>query len=180
MSEEITIPPEKVDALYERLDREAEASGYHFNPEREFTWDLVEGLLINEERYSYWAYPCRLAEGDKQKDLDIICPCDYRGPDLLDWERATAFSTSPTMFREVSENSSLSRSVVHLMRASAPRTALPVHRPSLARRLPFPSGAAGSAATFAPAGSRLASALSAKPNKTALNVFGKGYIVPLH
>jgi len=85
MSEEITIPPEKVDALYERLDREAEASGYHLNPDHDFTWDLVEGLLINEERYGYWACPCRLAEGDKQKDLDIICPCDYRDPDLLDW-----------------------------------------------------------------------------------------------
>jgi ferredoxin-thioredoxin reductase catalytic chain len=85
MSEEIIIPLEKVDALYKRLDREAEASGYHLNPDREFTWDLVEGLLTNEERYGYWACPCRLAEGDKQKDLDIICPCDYRDPDLLDW-----------------------------------------------------------------------------------------------
>ncbi len=38
MSEEITIPPEKVDALYERLDREAEASGYHLlNPDHAFT-----------------------------------------------------------------------------------------------------------------------------------------------
>jgi ferredoxin-thioredoxin reductase catalytic chain len=85
MNEEITIPTEKVDALYERLDREAEASGYHLNPDREVTWDLVKGLLINEQRYGYWACPCRLATGDKQKDLDIICPCDYRDPDLVDW-----------------------------------------------------------------------------------------------
>ena len=85
MNEEITIPVEKVDALYERLDREAEASGYHLNPDREFTWELVEGLLINEQRYGYGACPCRLAAGDKQKDLDIICPCDYRDADLLDW-----------------------------------------------------------------------------------------------
>lgn len=85
MSQEISIAPQNVDALYERLDREAEASGYHLNPDHEFTWDLVEGLLINEERYAYWACPCRLADGDKQKDLDIICPCDYRDADLLDW-----------------------------------------------------------------------------------------------
>jgi len=26
--------------------------------------------------------PCRLAEGVREKDLDIICPCDYRDPDL--------------------------------------------------------------------------------------------------
>jgi len=85
VNEEITIFPEKVEALYERLDREAEASGYHLNPDREFTLDLVEGLLTNEQRYGYWACPCRLATGDKQKDLDIICPCDYRDPDLVDW-----------------------------------------------------------------------------------------------
>jgi len=86
--EEITaedISQEEVDALYERLDREAEAAGYHLNPDVEFTKDLVRGLLVNEKRYGYWACPCRLASGEKQKDLDIICPCDYRDPDLLDW-----------------------------------------------------------------------------------------------
>ncbi len=83
--EEITVTQEEIDALYERLDREAEAAGYHLNPDVEFTKDLVEGLLVNEKRYGYWACPCRLASGDKQKDLDIICPCDYRDPDLLDW-----------------------------------------------------------------------------------------------
>ena len=79
------IPKDEIDALVERLDREAEASGYHLNPDREFTRELVEGLLTNERRYGYWACPCRLANGDKQQDLDIICPCDYRDPDLLDW-----------------------------------------------------------------------------------------------
>lgn len=86
MSEEIAVSPDQVDALYERLDQEAEASGYHLNPDREFTRGLVEGLLINEQRYGYQSCPCRLATGDKQRDLDIICPCDYRDPDLTDWE----------------------------------------------------------------------------------------------
>jgi len=54
------IPKEEIDALYERLDREAEASGYHLNPDEEFTRELVEGLLVNERRYDYWACPCRL------------------------------------------------------------------------------------------------------------------------
>jgi ferredoxin-thioredoxin reductase catalytic chain len=85
VNEEIAIPTEKVDVLYEQLDREAEASGYHLNPDREFTRELVKGLLTNEGRYGYLACPCRLATGDKQHDLDIICPCDYRDSDLLDW-----------------------------------------------------------------------------------------------
>lgn len=85
MSDQLTIAPQDVDALHERLNRDAEASGYHLNPDQEFTRALAEGLLINERRYGYRACPCRLAAGEKQKDLDIICPCDYRDPDLADW-----------------------------------------------------------------------------------------------
>ena len=52
------------------------------NPDVDFALDLMDGLLTNEERYGYWACPCRLADGTREKDLDIICPCDYRDPDL--------------------------------------------------------------------------------------------------
>jgi ferredoxin-thioredoxin reductase catalytic subunit len=76
------IPDAAVDALLDKLQREAEASGYHLNPDREFTRELVRGLLVNQERYGYWACPCRLAGGDRAGDLDIICPCDYRDADL--------------------------------------------------------------------------------------------------
>jgi ferredoxin-thioredoxin reductase catalytic subunit len=85
MNEEIAISSEDVDALHEKLDREAEAAGYHLNPDEAFTRELVKGLLVNEARYGYWSCPCRLASGDRKQDLDIICPCDYRDPDLLDW-----------------------------------------------------------------------------------------------
>jgi ferredoxin-thioredoxin reductase catalytic subunit len=85
MSDARDISQEDIDKLYERLNREAQAGGYNLNPDVEFTKGLVEGLLINEGRYGYWACPCRLAEGEREKDLDIICPCDYRDPDLIDW-----------------------------------------------------------------------------------------------
>ncbi len=84
MSEDGPVSPEQVDALCKQLDEEAEASGYHLNPDRDFTRALVEGLLINERRYGYRNCPCRLSANDRQKDVDIICPCDYRDPDLLD------------------------------------------------------------------------------------------------
>ena len=73
---------QEAQALYERLKREGEAAGYYLNPDVEFVLDLMEGLLANEERYGYWSCPCRLADGVREKDLDIICPCDYRDPDL--------------------------------------------------------------------------------------------------
>lgn len=72
-------------ALLEKLDKEAERSGYHLNPNREFTLGLMEGLLANEARYGYQACPCRLASGVREEDLDIVCPCDYRDPDLSDF-----------------------------------------------------------------------------------------------
>jgi ferredoxin-thioredoxin reductase catalytic subunit len=74
-----------INKYYKKLKREAEASGYYLNPDEKFTKDLIKGLLINEKRYTYWACPCRLASGNKSKDLDIICPCYYRDEDILEY-----------------------------------------------------------------------------------------------
>ena len=82
---DIQVNDKEIEELYERLYKEAEASGYHLHPDVEFTKDLIRGLLINEKRYGYWACPCRLAAGVKDQDLDIICPCDYRDPDLSEY-----------------------------------------------------------------------------------------------
>ena len=85
MNGELALPQPEIESLYQRLNREAEAGGYHLNPEAEFAKELVKGLLVNARRYGYWACPCRLASGDKKEDLDIICPCDYRDPDIGDY-----------------------------------------------------------------------------------------------
>ena len=69
-------------ALYQRLKREGEAAGYYLNPDVDFVLDLMDGMLTNEGRYGYGSCPCRLADGAREQDLDIICPCDYRDPDL--------------------------------------------------------------------------------------------------
>lgn len=78
------IPQEQVDALVRTLDSEAKEGGYNLNPDVEFTKDLAYSLLVNQERYGYQACPCRLATGNKEDDLDIICPCDYRDADILE------------------------------------------------------------------------------------------------
>jgi ferredoxin-thioredoxin reductase catalytic subunit len=82
MENKITIEDALVEVLFKKLKKEAEDSGYHLNPDIEFTKELIRSLLINEKRYGYSACPCRLASGIKEKDLDIICPCDYRDADL--------------------------------------------------------------------------------------------------
>ena len=81
----IEIKPEDVAATYLILQKEAKDGGYRLNPDAEFTKNLVAGLMKNEQRYGYRACPCRLASGKKEQDQDIICPCDYRDPDLNDF-----------------------------------------------------------------------------------------------
>ena len=73
---------EEIQARYEKIKREAEEGGYHLNPDQAFTMNLVRGLLVNEQRYGYPSCPCRISFGKREEDLDIICPCDYRDPDL--------------------------------------------------------------------------------------------------
>ena len=85
MGNESTELEKQIDALYEKLRKDAENAGYHLNPDVAFTKDLIRGLLVNDQRYGYRACPCRLASGDRDEDLDIICPCDYRDPDLDDY-----------------------------------------------------------------------------------------------
>jgi ferredoxin-thioredoxin reductase catalytic subunit len=75
----------EVDRIYTTIKREAEDGGYHLNPDTVFVRALVQGLIRNERRYGYRACPCRLASGKMEEDLDIICPCDYRDPDLDDF-----------------------------------------------------------------------------------------------
>lgn len=79
------VSEEQVDIVYRRLKDQVEKSGYHLNPEVEFTKDLVRGLLENEIRYGYWCCPCRLSASNLEEDLDIVCPCYYRDPDLNDY-----------------------------------------------------------------------------------------------
>lgn len=72
----------RAEELADKLGRAAKAGGYNLNPDREMVVMLCEGLVQNIDTHGYMGCPCRLLEGDKSKDLDIICPCDYRDPDL--------------------------------------------------------------------------------------------------
>jgi len=75
-----------VDSYYHKVKEEAESAGYILNNDIEFTKGLLKNILINIDRYGYGACPCRLASGERNEDLDIICPCDYRDPDLNEYD----------------------------------------------------------------------------------------------
>jgi ferredoxin-thioredoxin reductase catalytic subunit len=75
----------EVEKYYQKVKKDAESSGYHLNGDVDFTKELLKSILLNIKRYGYGACPCRLASGDREDDLDLICPCDYRDPDLVDY-----------------------------------------------------------------------------------------------
>jgi ferredoxin-thioredoxin reductase catalytic subunit len=85
VSEEISVTQAEVDRAYEKYKKDAESGGYHLNPDLDFAKGLITGLLVNERRYGYQSCPCRLAAGEKREDLDIICPCDYRDQDVMEY-----------------------------------------------------------------------------------------------
>jgi ferredoxin-thioredoxin reductase catalytic subunit len=71
--------------LYQQLKKINEPKGYFFNVNMEHTMFLIEGLITNRERYGYMCCPCRLALEDFEADRDIVCPCDYRKPDVEEY-----------------------------------------------------------------------------------------------
>ena len=71
--------------LYERMEKVQAAKGYYFNEDKQRTFELLESLLENKERYGYLGCPCRLLSADREADRDIICPCVYSVPDIEDY-----------------------------------------------------------------------------------------------
>ena len=71
--------------LYEMMKKVQEPKGYYFNADRERTFELLDALIQNKERYGYMGCPCRLLSGDRENDRDIICPCSYSVPDIAEF-----------------------------------------------------------------------------------------------
>ena len=52
-----TVTPEEVDSPYDRLKKEAEAGGYHLNPDPEFARALVRGSPPSTRRAVWISRP---------------------------------------------------------------------------------------------------------------------------
>ncbi|MEM2133689.1 MAG: ferredoxin-thioredoxin reductase catalytic domain-containing protein [Candidatus Freyarchaeota archaeon] len=74
-----------LEEVQKRAESDAKTYGYYLNPDPEFLKGLIEGLKKNWDRYGYPSCPCRLASGNIEIDRDIICPCDYRDPDVAEY-----------------------------------------------------------------------------------------------
>ena len=74
-----------IEQVRKRAEADAKTYGYFLTPQPELLQMFLEGLKTNEERYGYPSCPCRLATGNFEIDRDIICPCDYRDPDVAEF-----------------------------------------------------------------------------------------------
>jgi ferredoxin-thioredoxin reductase catalytic subunit/rubredoxin len=74
-----------IDDLYDEIKMIAQEEGYQLNPVQEDLDDILQGILDNEQRYGYRSCPCRMASGVIADDMDIICPCNYRDADLVEY-----------------------------------------------------------------------------------------------
>jgi ferredoxin-thioredoxin reductase catalytic subunit/rubredoxin len=68
-----------------RAEADAKTYGYYLTPQPDLLQGFLEGLKTNEDRYGYPLCPCRLTSGNYEFDRDIICPCDYRDPDIAQY-----------------------------------------------------------------------------------------------
>lgn len=74
-----------IEEIKRRAERDARSRGIYLTSDEKLLNDLLLGLKENEGRYGYFSCPCRIASGNFELDRDIICPCDYRDPDVLDY-----------------------------------------------------------------------------------------------
>lgn len=63
----------------------AKHQNWELNTDEDFLDSLVDGLTVNYNRHGYYLCPCRESWGTREKDKDVICPCDYCRPDLEEY-----------------------------------------------------------------------------------------------
>lgn len=74
-----------IEQVRKRAEADAKTFGYYLTPQPNLLTAFLEGLKTNEDRYGYPLCPCRLTSGIFDYDRDIICPCDYRDPDVAEY-----------------------------------------------------------------------------------------------
>jgi ferredoxin-thioredoxin reductase catalytic subunit/rubredoxin len=74
-----------LEEVRKRAEADAKTYGYYLTPQPDLLTGFLEGLKTNEDRYGYPLCPCRLTSGSFEYDRDIICPCDYRDPDVAQY-----------------------------------------------------------------------------------------------
>ena len=55
-----------------------ENNDFKLNPDKEHVDMVIDGVLENEKRYGLKLCPCRLRDETRERDLGLICPCNFK------------------------------------------------------------------------------------------------------
>ena len=59
-------------------DKFTEGNDFVLNPDRKKVGMLADGVLNNEKNHGLKYCPCRLRTRDFEKDLLLVCPCNFK------------------------------------------------------------------------------------------------------
>jgi ferredoxin-thioredoxin reductase catalytic subunit len=48
------------------------------NPDQQHVDEVADGVLVQEKKFGLKLCPCRLRDGSQQRDLELICPCNFK------------------------------------------------------------------------------------------------------
>ena len=56
----------------------AEQNDFILNPDKKHVDSVIEGVLANEKECGLKLCPCRLRDGSRERDLELLCPCNFK------------------------------------------------------------------------------------------------------
>jgi ferredoxin-thioredoxin reductase catalytic subunit len=55
-----------------------ENNDFVLNPDKWQVEKVADGVLENEKKFGLKLCPCRLRNGTRERDLELICPCNFK------------------------------------------------------------------------------------------------------
>jgi ferredoxin-thioredoxin reductase catalytic subunit len=69
------------EALRAAWERFTEHNDFMLNPDKDHVDTIIAGVMQNEEKFSLKLCPCRMRDNTRQRDLELICPCNFKTHD---------------------------------------------------------------------------------------------------
>ena len=66
------------DELRKAWEKFTEKNDFMLNPDTRHVDFIVKGVLEYEKKYGLKLCPCRLRDGTRKIDLELICPCNFK------------------------------------------------------------------------------------------------------
>jgi ferredoxin-thioredoxin reductase catalytic subunit len=68
------VNEESLERVWERF---CEKNEFKLNSNKEHVKALIKGVLENEKTFNLKLCPCRIRNGTKERDLELLCPCNF-------------------------------------------------------------------------------------------------------